>query len=322
MEIRYLVSKADGRHVRLICSYLVFLLKSIFSVRTSVNRMMDFYSPDFPKWDNISDLSSFFHWDQLTNSTAADYFKSQGISDKYIFEVVQAATRVNYYQNADEVHALAGAVAMATSDARRIAGGSYQIFEQFLKHSGANIYLNTKVSELQFHLVFTYWSKSPKRFKQVKDITPSSSSSWTLKSTRGATEYRAVILAAPFHSTHITVPRSIYNQIPEQPYQQIHVTLLSTTSPHPNSAYFGFSEGVNMPRVLLTTKNSAAQPEFNSLSYHGLIREGEWAVKIISDQKISNEWLDNMFNGQVKWLLRKQVSISFSLLAFAGVRTI
>jgi prenylcysteine oxidase/farnesylcysteine lyase len=115
------------------------------------------------------------------------------------------------------------------------------------------------------------------------------------------------------------VPRSIYNQIPEQAYQQIHVTLLSTTSPHPNPAYFGFSEGVNMPRVLLTTKNSAAQPEFNSLSYHGLIREGEWAVKIISDQKITNEWLDNMFNGQVKWLLRKQVSL-FSLLAFAGVR--
>ena len=110
--------------------------------------MMDFYSPNFPKWDNVSDLSSFLHWDQLTNSTAADYFKTQGISDKYTFEVVQAATRVNYYQNADEVHALAGAAAMATSDARRIAGGSYQIFERFLNRSGANVYLNTKVSEL------------------------------------------------------------------------------------------------------------------------------------------------------------------------------
>jgi len=109
---------------------------------------MDFYSPNFPKWDNVSDLSSFLRWDQLTNSSAADYFKTRGISDKYIFEVVQAATRVNYYQNADEVHALAGAAAMATSDARRIAGGSYQIFEQFLNRSGANVYLNTKVSEL------------------------------------------------------------------------------------------------------------------------------------------------------------------------------
>lgn len=110
--------------------------------------MLDFYSQNAPKWDDNSDLSDFPYWSKLTNSTAADYFKGQGISDKYIFEIVQAATRVNYYQNADKIHALAGAVSMATSDARRIAGGSYQIFERFLNYSGANIYLNTRVSKL------------------------------------------------------------------------------------------------------------------------------------------------------------------------------
>lgn len=35
---------------------------------------------------------------------------------------------------------------MATSGASAIVGGNFQIFEEFLNHSGANIYLNTTVS--------------------------------------------------------------------------------------------------------------------------------------------------------------------------------
>ena len=124
-------------------------------------------------------------------------------------------------------------------------------------------------------------------------------------------EYKAVILAAPFHSTHITVPASISEQIPPQPYVHLHVTLLSTTAPHPNPQYFGLPADASAPQVVLTTKErceSSAKPEFNSLSYHGLVREGEWAVKIFSDHRISDAWLDNMFKGQVKWVLRKEVS--------------
>ena len=146
--------------------------------------------------------------------------------------------------------------------------------------------------------------------QQVKSVS-STQSGWTVTSPRGTTEYKAVILAAPFHSTHITVPTSISEQILKQPYIHLHVTLLSTTAPHPNPQYFGLSAGTSAPRVVLTTKErskSSAKPEFNSLSYHGLVREGEWAVKIFSDHRISNAWLDTMFQGQVKWVLRKEVS--------------
>lgn len=68
------------------------------------------------------------------------------------------------------------------------------------------------------------------------------------------------------------------------------------------------------PRMILTTHNGVRngdgkEPEFNSLSYHGLIREGEWSVKIFSKERISDEWLDKVFgNGTVGWVLRKEVS--------------
>lgn len=147
-------------------------------------------------------------------------------------------------------------------------------------------------------------------FGKVKSISESPSS-WSLKSTRGTIGYKAIILAAPFHSSGITVPPSISEKIPEQPYIRLHVTLLSTTAAYPNPEYFGMPAGSKVPRVMLTTKeraNGLAPPEFNSLTYHGRIGKEEWAVKIFSDHRISDEWLNNMFQGQVKWVTRKEVS--------------
>jgi len=146
----------------------------------------------------------------------------------------------------------------------------------------------------------------------VKSIFPSTSSPqlWSVKSGRGTIDYKAVILAAPFHSTGITFPLSVSDQVPEVPYVHLHVTLLATTSPSPNPAYFGLPASSSVPRMLLTTdqgtREGRTKPEFNSLSYHGLIKDKEWAVKIFSDHEISDEWLDTVFNGQVGWVLRKE----------------
>ena len=145
-------------------------------------------------------------------------------------------------------------------------------------------------------------------------MTPatSPSNSWTVKSSRGATNYKAVILAAPFHSTGINLPSSLAEQIPEQPYVHLHVTLLSTTSATPNPKYFGLAPSSTVPRVILTTNEGKRAggpgPEFNSLSYHGLVRKGEWAVKIFSDHELSDAWLNEMFDGKIGWIYRKEVS--------------
>ena len=43
--------------------------------------------------------------------TAADYYASQkGLNERYLREIVQSATRVNYGQNLDELHALGSQV--------------------------------------------------------------------------------------------------------------------------------------------------------------------------------------------------------------------
>jgi prenylcysteine oxidase/farnesylcysteine lyase len=128
-----------------------------------------------------------------------------------------------------------------------------------------------------------------------------------------------VIIAAPFHQTSITVPKSVADQIPPQPYINLHVTLLSTNASSPNPSYFGLPEGSAVPQVVLTSRANSRkggkEPEFNSLSYHGSTREGEYAVKIFSMQHLSDEWLDGVFPGAVGWVHRKEVSF-LSALSF------
>ena len=65
------------------------------------------------------------------------------------------------------------------------------------------------------------------------------------------------------------------------------------------------------PQMMLTTsenvRNNGKTPEFNSLTYHGLVRDGEWIAKIFSKERVSDEWLANVLNGQVGWVFRKEV---------------
>ena len=136
LKMRTSISCFHFRH-----RYIVFP-----SVRTLTDSLLGVYRPDFPKWDSISSLVETLGWANVVNSTAADFFAGHGISETYIFELIQAATRVNYAQNTDEINGWSGSVSMAAKGARSIVGGNKQIFEQFLNRSGANVYLSTKVS--------------------------------------------------------------------------------------------------------------------------------------------------------------------------------
>jgi prenylcysteine oxidase/farnesylcysteine lyase len=71
--------------------------------------------------------------------------------------------------------------------------------------------------------------------------------------------------------------------------------------------------------MVLTTyegvRKGGKEPEFNSLSYHGYATKGiggvpdQWSVKIFSKARISDDWLDKVFMGQVGWVHRKEVSL-------------
>jgi len=157
---------------------------------------------------------------------------------------------------------------------------------------------------------------------QVVGIERHSKDIWTVVTKDERRDYGAVVIAAPYHTSHISMPADLSSLIPPQPHIHLHVTLLTTTAPMPNPMYFGHKSGSKVPTFILTTFDGARRggraPEFNSLSYMGQTKfaknethdkqeTGEWIVKIFSMEHISDEWLSTMFQNQVGWVLRKEV---------------
>lgn len=268
-----------------------------------VAQFLTLYSPNAPRFSNITALASDLGWTPVIASTAAEYFDTQGVGRLFTRELVDAATRVNYGQDVDTLHALEGMCSLAAENAASVRGGNFQVFAQFLARSNATVHLKTEVTSL---------------------VQDAASGAW-LVGTGGTTRsrgYRGVILAAPFHSAAIELSQpALIAPVPEQPYVRLHVTLLSTTASAPNASYFSLTSG-RAPMEVLTTNNRVREglgegPEFNSMTYHGKVKRAdgtpsereEWSVKIFSKQKIENAWLENMFGaGNVGWVLRKEVS--------------
>jgi prenylcysteine oxidase/farnesylcysteine lyase len=158
----------------------------------------------------------------------------------------------------------------------------------------------------------------------VVGIQRSSDHLWTIVTREERRDYDAVIVAAPYHTSHISLPDKLSSLIPPQAYIHLHVTLLTTTAPTPKPEYFGYTPGSKVPTTILTTfdgvRRDGKAPEFNSLTYHGQAKTaknethdtqemGEWVVKIFSMERISDEWLADVFENQVGWVLRKEVCL-------------
>lgn len=68
------------------------------SVGDMLKQFLTLYTPESPRWDNITYLASSLGWTEFLNSTTSDYFLSHGVTQNYISEVIEAASRVNYGQ--------------------------------------------------------------------------------------------------------------------------------------------------------------------------------------------------------------------------------
>ena len=68
------------------------------SVQNVIKKFLSFYASDSPKWENISELANDLKWAHIVNTTTEEYLLTEGVSQKYISEIVEAATRVNYGQ--------------------------------------------------------------------------------------------------------------------------------------------------------------------------------------------------------------------------------
>ena len=94
-------------------------------------------------------------WSNLTSQSGPEFFRSSGVSERQISEVLNAATRATYSQNADSVNALSAALANVPDTLTIIRGGHRQVFEKFAREANATLFLGSWVS--------TFWMRSDVR---------------------------------------------------------------------------------------------------------------------------------------------------------------
>lgn len=109
------------------------------------------YSHDIsPAFTNIKNFTNFLNFGEETGRTARRYLITDSrIDAKYIEQIVQSATRINYAQNIDTIHALGALVSMAAQGAKSVKGGNFQIFQKFIEEAGAELRLETKVAGIK-----------------------------------------------------------------------------------------------------------------------------------------------------------------------------
>lgn len=235
--------------------------------------------PHFP----FKDLSQTAYNLDLTEATAAtgeQFLEANGITGAFGTDIIQASTRVNYAQNIDKIHGLESMVCMATDGAMSIQGGNWQIFDGMLKASGAEVRLNTSVSNV--------YRQSDGHYA-VNALSSSHPTGIDLA------VYDTVVLAAPLQFAKLTLTPAPVNPPPEIPYVNLHVTLF--TSPRKlKPQAFNLDKGV--PTTILTTtpKTNASPPPFYSISTlraltNPTTHQREYLYKIFSPAPIPTAWL-------------------------------
>jgi prenylcysteine oxidase/farnesylcysteine lyase len=235
-----------------------------------------------------------------------EYFASDG---------VRKETRLiqQYARDMSDIHALGAAVSMASSGAKSILGGNWQIFDRMLHNASATVVLGTQVTDI---LPFISDTGTPQF--QLRTNT----SLFT-----NDAPFDSIIFAAPWHLSPIARSMEHYftETIPEQKYVRLHVTLLVTSKQRPEAAFFGqgVKEGTVLPNTILTSGYDArahrnatsayasgddGRPSFQSISWHGETTpgSGEYVVKIFSLSSLSDEYLYTLIDEEPRWVLRKE----------------
>ncbi|KZP00717.1 FAD/NAD(P)-binding domain-containing protein [Calocera viscosa TUFC12733] len=244
------------------------------------------YTSTYLPFASVDALSSQLGFSEYTQSEAKAFLAKKGIRGLFPEELVDGATRVNYAQSIDEIHALGALVSMAANGANSVQGGNWQVFERMLRESGAKVRLNTTVAEI-----------APK------------GDAWQVTTSTGTKAvYDHVVLSAPLHLSPYTLPANLSAPVPAHPYVHLHVTLLVTSTPGARPEFFGLPPNASLPDMILTTskKGKEGVSAFNSLSYHGATRGG-WICKIFSMAPLSDAWLDTAFGAEnILWTYRKE----------------
>jgi prenylcysteine oxidase / farnesylcysteine lyase len=231
---------------KLLWKYGISPIRTQRLTKEVVGRFLNFYQPEFFPFYTLQEAIAGTGLLEYTSTTGDRVLAKAGISEAFAEDIIQASTRVNYAQNLDQIHGLETMVCMATEGAMAIEGGNWQIFDEAVKRSKANVQLNTTV-------IGVIKDKSRQRYLLALDGKQATDEG-VMPSPNDVEPYDAVILAAPYQFSGIDFEPELEYLPTSIDYVSLHVTLL--TSPHLLSPkFFGMpsDEYKSVPSTVLST---------------------------------------------------------------------
>ncbi|KAL9127931.1 MAG: hypothetical protein Q9217_003288 [Psora testacea] len=282
--------------LKLLWQYGMAPIRTRKLMKRIVGKFLKMYeAPMFP----FRDLSQAVHdvgLTDITASTGEQLLQSNGIGETFGRDIIQASTRVNYAQNLDTIHGVETMVCMATDGAISVEGGNWQIFANMLAASGAEVLLNTSVTDITKLGDGTYAvSSKHARSEDGADYYTSTDAS----NPPDQATYDTVIIATPLQFASMSLTPPPVNPIPKIPYITLYVTLF--TSPHnldPQAFHLPWLDVV--PRTILTTTprkgSSGSELPFYSISTLRIVtnpktQEKEYLYKVFSPAPVQPAWL-------------------------------
>ena len=247
--------------------------------------------PYFP-FRSLSQTAHDLGLTAVTSTMGNDFLDANAITPPFSTDIIQASTRVNYAQNLGQIHGLETMVCMSTDGAMAIKGGNWQIFDNMLQAAGANVLLNTSVSEVSKQADGTYLVSS--RAQTASQVRKDSM----------IEEFDSVVIAAPLQFTDIKITPSPI-RIPDRiPYVNLHVTLFASPL-RISPTVFNLPVDLAVPEIILTTlpnstdsSNDTAPSGFFSISTLRTVRNRsyhpprvEYLYKIFSPQPVNATFL-------------------------------
>ena len=230
-------------------------------MKKTVGSFLQMYEkPVFP-FRSLSETAYDLGLNLITARTGSKYLEDNGIHSPFSTDIIQASTRVNYAQNLNQIHGLETMVCMAIQGQMSVVGGNWQIFDQMLKASGAQVLLNTSVAEISHQRDGTYNVKAATSTLKDEPLLEPASNHPQVNT------YDSVIIATPLQFSDITFTPTLKNPPLPIPYVTLYVTLFA--SPHRLSpSAFNLPTTSPAPSIILTTQptNNATQLPFFSIS--------------------------------------------------------
>lgn len=212
-------------------------------MKKTVGSFLKMYQAPYFPFTSLSKTAYDLDLLPATAVTGEQYLESNGISEHFGHDIIQASTRVNYAQNLDQIHGLETMVCMATDGAMSIEGGNWQIFYSMIKSSRVTLLLNSSVTSISKDVSsgkYSITTPSPEPLHPAQDLPPSSSD----------IAYDTIILASPLQFSNISFSPPLSTAPPPIPYVSLHVTLF-TSSYALSPSYF--NNPSTMPTTILTT---------------------------------------------------------------------